>query len=222
MVKKLLSYLYPITIHKETSEISKTLEITFVNGKLVLDSKQTNYSYGSLQKILRKGLKFIGVDEILKMDHILVLGVAGGSVIHTLVHEFKYQGQISGVELDQKVLDLGKKYFGLNHYPNLNLFHHEAFEFILKTKLKYDLIIIDIFQDTYMPGFLFENFFQHRLTEIMQPNGTILFNTMLLSNSDEVRNNTYVTAWRVKGHEVKLLPRLENHNEVIIIKNKLF
>lgn len=215
----MLSYLYPITIHKETSEISKTLEITFVNGKLVLDSKQTNYSYGSLQKILRKGLRFIGVDEILKMNHILVLGVAGGSVIDTLVNEFKYKGQISGVEMDQQVLDLGRKYFGLEKYATLDLYHDEAFEFVLKTKLKYDLIIIDIFQDTYMPGFLFENFFQYRLIEILHQNGKILFNTMLLSNSDEVRNNTYVNSWRDKGYEVKLLPRLENHNEVIIIKN---
>ncbi|MFN3755598.1 MAG: spermidine synthase [Flavobacterium sp.] len=215
----MLSYLYPITIHKETSEISKTLEITFVNGKLVLDSKQTNYSYGSLQKILRKGLRFIGVDEILKMNHILVLGVAGGSVIDTLVNEFKYKGQISGVEMDQQVLDLGRKYFGLEKYTTLDLYHDEAFEFVLKTKLKYDLIIIDIFQDTYMPGFLFENFFQHRLTEIMQPNGYILFNTMLLSKTDETRNVFYVDSWKRKNVEVKLLPRLEHHNEVIIIKN---
>ncbi|MFN3640995.1 MAG: spermidine synthase, partial [Flavobacterium sp.] len=69
------------------------------------------------------------------------------------------------------------------------------------------------------PGFLFENFFQYRLIEILHQNGKILFNTMLLSNSDEVRNNTYVNSWRDKGYEVKLLPRLENHNEVIIIKN---
>jgi len=220
VIKKVLSYLYPITIHKETSEISKQLEVTFVDGKLVLDSKQTNYSYGSLQKILRKGLKFIGVDEILRMKHILVLGVGGGSVIDTLVNEFKYQGKISGVEMDQKILDLGNKYFGLNQYPNLNVFHHEAFEFILKTKLKYDLIIIDIFQDTYMPGFLFESFFQNRLTQLLEPDGYILFNTMLLSKADEVRNKTYVDMWEKYNFEVKLLPRLENHNEVIIIQKK--
>ena len=56
--------------------------------ELVLDSKNTNYSYGSLQRILRLGLKNIGFDKIVPMDHILVLGVAGGSVIKTLVEDF--------------------------------------------------------------------------------------------------------------------------------------
>ena len=84
MLKKIISYFYPINLYKTTSEISKTLEVTLVNGEIVLDSKNTNYSYGSLQRILRKGLKFIGFDNIKSMNHILVLGVAGGSVIKTL------------------------------------------------------------------------------------------------------------------------------------------
>lgn len=54
-----------------------------MNGKLVLDSKNTNYSYRNLQRILRTGLKNIGFKKINKMSQILVLGVAGGSVIKT-------------------------------------------------------------------------------------------------------------------------------------------
>jgi hypothetical protein len=57
--------------------VSKSIEITWTNGELVLDSK-TNYSYGSLQRILRLGLKSIGFDKIIKMNHVLILGVAGG------------------------------------------------------------------------------------------------------------------------------------------------
>jgi hypothetical protein len=33
--------------------VSKSIEITWTNGELVLDSENTNYSYGSLQRILR-------------------------------------------------------------------------------------------------------------------------------------------------------------------------
>lgn len=218
MFKKVLSYLYPINLFKTTSELSKTLEVTLVNGELVLDSKNTNYSYGSLQRVLRKGLKFIGFETIKPMQHILVLGVAGGSVIKTLVDEIGYRGKITGIELDEKIIEVANTYFNLNQIENLNIIHHEAFEFVLKTKLSYDLIIVDIFQDTLMPSFLFETFFQNRLTEILNPKGFILFNTMLLKEIDTVRNQNYLHFYDPLKFKVATLPRVEEHNELIVVQ----
>lgn len=221
MFKKLISYLYPINLHKTTSEISKSLEVTLVNGQVVLDSLNTNYSYGSLQRILRKGLLSIGFDTIKSLNHILVLGVAGGSVIKTLVDEVGFTGKITGIELDEKVIDLANEHFGLDKIKNLNIIHHEAFEFVLKTKLKYDLIIVDIFQDTTMPGFLFENFFQNRLTEILNVKGYILFNTMILKEHDNSRNIAYLSFFNTEKYKVWTLPRVENHNELILIRKEV-
>ena len=220
MLKKLLSYLYPINLYKTTSAISKTLEVTLVNGELVLDSKHTNYSYGSLQRVLRKGLRFIGFDIIKPMNHILVLGVAGGSVVKTLVDEIGFEGKITGIELDEKVIELAQQHFGLDKIKNLHLIHHEAFEFVLKTKQQYDLIIVDVFQDTLMPSFLFETFFQYRMSEILNKNGFILFNTMILKETDNVRNNQYAQFYESQGLLVSRLPRVEEHNELIIIQKK--
>ena len=90
MVKRILSYLLPIKIYQKKSLISKNLEVTWNNGQLVLDSENTNYSYGSLERILRKGLLYIGFDRIKKFENVLVLGVAGGSVIKTLTQEVKF------------------------------------------------------------------------------------------------------------------------------------
>lgn len=218
MFKKVLSYFYPINLFKTTSELSKTLEVTLVNGELVLDSKNTNYSYGSLQRILRKGLKFIGFETIKPMQHILVLGVAGGSVIKTLVDEIGYRGKITGIELDEKIIEVANTYFNLNQIENLNIIQHDAFEFVLKTKLTYDLIIVDIFQDTLMPSFLFETFFQNRLTEILNPKGFILFNTMLLKEIDTVRNQNYLRFYDPSIFKVATLPRVEEHNELIVVQ----
>jgi len=220
MFKKIISYLYPINLHKTTSEISKSLEVTLVNGQVVLDSLNTNYSYGSLQRVLRKGLLNIGFENIKPMNHILVLGVAGGSVIKTLVDEIGYSGKITGIELDEKVIDLANEHFGLDKIKNLNIIHHEAFEFVLKTKLKYDLIIVDIFQDTTMPGFLFENFFQNRLTEILNIKGYILFNTMILKEHDNARNKSYLSFFDIEKYKVWTLPRIEEHNELILVRKE--
>ena len=155
MLHKLLSHFIPIVIYKKNSSMSQSLEVTWNNGELVLDSKNTNYSYGSLQRILRKGLKYIGFERIKNFESILVLGVAGGSVIKTLVDEIKFKGKITGVEIDASIIEIANEYFQLDKIKNLEIVIDDAFEFILKTKLKYDLIIIDIFQDTMMPNFLF-------------------------------------------------------------------
>jgi spermidine synthase len=218
MLKKIFSYFIPITIYEKKSSLSKNIEVTWANGELVLDSKNTNYSYGSLQRILRKGLKSIGYDTITTMDHILVLGVAGGSVIKTLVDEIQFKGKITGVEIDPDIIAIANEYFNLNAIPNLELIIGDAFEFVLKTKNKYDLIIIDVFQDTTMPNFLFENYFIDRIGFILNHNGFILFNTMIINETGNLRNTIYCKQFNNSKFKVTTLPRVEQHNELIIVK----
>ena len=218
MIRKLLSYLLPITVFKTKSNWSKSIEISWANGELVLDSENTNYSYGSLQRILRLGLKTIGFRQIRKMNTILVLGVAGGSVIKTLNDEIQFKGKIIGVEIDPEIIKIANSYFQLNQIPNLSLLNTDAFEFVLQANDKYDLIIVDIFQDTKMPSFLFKNFFTQRLCALLQEKGCILFNTMVLSEKDNQRNKKYCTEFYQPNFKIKTIPRVEIHNELIVIE----
>lgn len=217
MFAKFFSYFLPINVYKKNSSLSKTLEVTWNNGELVLDSKNTNYSYGSLQRILKKGLKYIGYDRILKFEKILVLGVAGGSVIKTIVDEIKFKGKITGVEIDAEIVEIANKFFKLNEVKNLELVVDDAFEFVLKTKEKYDLIIIDIFEDTKMPGFLFEDFFINRINFLLNKDGFILFNTMVISEKDRVRNIDYKKKFD-GNYSLRMYPKVETHNELFTIK----
>ena len=218
MLKKLFSYLIPITIFKQKSTISQSIEVTWVNGELVLDSNNTNYSYGSLQRILKKGLQNIGFEKIKSMNHILVLGVAGGSVVKTLLNDVNYKGKITGVEIDPGIISIANTYFQLHEIPNLTIIIDDAFEFVLKTKVKYDLIIIDIFQDTVMPNFLFEDFFTDRLGVILESKGSVLFNTMITQPAHNERNLNYISKFNTKKYKVQSIPRVEEHNELIILE----
>ena len=217
MFAKFFSYFIPINVYKKNSSISKSLEVTWNNGELVLDSKNTNYSYGSLQRILKKGLKYIGYERIKKFESILILGVAGGSVIKTLVDDVKFKGKITGVELDAEIIEIAKKYFKLDEIKNLELHLDDAFEFVLKTKNNYDLIIIDIFQDTKMPNFLFEDFFINRINFLLNPEGFILFNTMVINEKDRIRNLDYRKKFN-GNYSIRMYPKVEIHNELFTIK----
>jgi spermidine synthase len=217
MIAKFLSYFIPINVYKKNSAVSKTLEVTWNNGELVLDSKNTNYSYGSLQRILRKGLKYIGYDRIKKFEDVLILGVAGGSVIKTLVNEVKFKGKITGVEIDKDIVEIANNYFKLDEVKNLELIIDDAFEYVLKTKEKYDLIIIDIFQDTTMPNFLFEDFFINRINFLLKTEGFILFNTMVINEKDRIRNLDYKKKFD-GNYSLRMYPKVEVHNELFTIK----
>jgi spermidine synthase len=218
MIQKIFSYLIPIKIFKKKSARSKMIEVTWANGELVLDSENTNYSYGSLQRILRYGLRNIGYKAILNMDHILLLGVAGGSVVKTLVNEIEYKGKITGVEIDSDMIQIANEYFNLNQIKQLEVIIDDAFEFVLKTKHQYNLIIIDIFEDTKMPNFLFERFFSERVCALLKDQGFVLFNTMILDEAHNVRNRKYIAEINSKLFTSKMLPRIEDHNELIIIE----
>lgn len=220
MLKKLFSYLIPITIFKQKSTLSQTLEVTWTDGKLVLDSENTNYSYGNLQVILRKGLKLIGFERIKSMQNILVLGVAGGSVIRTLVDEINFNGQITGVEIDKAIIEIANTYFHLDEIPNLEIIFDDASEFVLKTNKKFDLIIIDIFQDTKMPNFLFEFFFINRICFLLNSKGHILFNTMLLTSNHKQVNLEYIKNFDSQKYTVSTYNKMEETNELILIESK--
>ncbi len=154
------------------------------------------------------------------MNHILVLGVAGGSVIKTLSEEIKFQNKITGVEIDPEIIKIANTYFHLDQIPNLEIIIDDAFEFVLKTKERYDLIIVDIFQDTTMPNFLFEEFFQNRICFLLKEKGIILFNTMCLSEKENLRNKKYLENVNSALFIGRTIPRVEDHNELIILERK--
>ena len=218
MFKKILSYFYPITIYNKSSKISQSLEVTLYNGKTLLNTKNTNYSYGSLQTVLKKALTTIGKSEISKMDYILVLGVAGGSVVQTLVTDFEFTKNIIGIELDTEIIEIANSYFNLDKIRNFKCIIADAEEFVKTDKNTYNLIIIDIFKDTEMPEFLFQENFITNIKKRLHNRSYIIFNIMLLDVSKKNKINTFLQHFDDENYTKKILKNVERYNDLIIIK----
>ncbi len=218
MFKKILSYFYPITIYNKSSKISQSLEVTLYNGKTLLNTKNTNYSYGSLQTVLKKALTTIGKSEISKMDYILVLGVAGGSVVQTLVTDFEFTKNIIGIELDTEIIEIANSYFNLDKIRNFKCIIADAEGFVKTDKNTYNLIIIDIFKDTEMPEFLFQENFITNIKERLHNRSYIIFNIMLLDVSKKNKINTFLQHFDDENYTKKILKNVERYNDLIIIK----
>ncbi|HLO73414.1 MAG TPA: methyltransferase domain-containing protein [Flavobacterium sp.] len=217
MIKQLLSYFLPIKIYETQSTVSSNLEVTWNNGKLVLDSKHTNYSYGSLEKVLRRGFQQIGYTTILEMKSILLLGVAGGSAIKTLIEDINYKGLITGVEIDEEVIKIANTYFGLNQYKNVNIIIDDAQKYVEIDDTKYSLIIIDIFEDSNMPDFLFEEKFINNIKKSLEINSYILFNFMIL-NDYEKKFTAFKSKFNSSEFKVVNLVNVEEFNQLLIIQ----
>lgn len=219
MFKKILSYFYPITVYNKSSNISKSLEVTLYNGKTLLNTKNTNYSYGSLQTVLKKGLLTIGKSEIGKMDSILVLGVAGGSVVKTLITDFEFTKSIIGVELDAEIIEIANAYFDLDKVTNFKCIIDDAEQFVATNKDLYDLIIIDIFKDTEMPEFLFQESFISNVKQRLHKKGYIIFNMMILDASKKDKIEQYLKYFEDEIYAKKALKNVQRYNDLIIIRS---
>jgi len=215
LLKRLLSYFLPINIYKIKSEVSQRLYVTLCNGKLLLDSQNANYSYGSLQRILRFGLKKIGFKKIKNLQSVLILGVAAGSVIKTLRYEIGYQNKIKGVEIDPKVIEIANKYFDLDKIPNVQIEIADVQQFVKTEKAKHGLVIIDVFRDLLMPSFLFTEQFAIDLELLLCSDGMILFNTMNINKKKRYKMDFFLEKFNlIKAY------RLEEYNTIYIFNKK--
>ena len=171
-MKKFLSYLWPFT-RKISSDINGILEITFLNGKKVLDSANANYSYGSLQKVLEFGLKQISLASV---DNLLVLGMGGGCIIQSLRDCFYFMGNIVAVELDPAVIQIAKEEFDIIESDKLKILQEDAFYYVKNSREKFQLVVIDLFIDTRVPSIFYEKEFCSLISKLLSPGGSFIFN----------------------------------------------
>jgi len=217
--KKLLSYIIPIRHKVFKSDVSERIELNWVNGKLVIDTKRANYSYGNLQKILRKGLQIIGFEQIKSMKNILILGLGGGSVAKTLVNEIGFDGEIIGVEYDPVMIGVSKMFFELDKISSLKIQQADALSYIKNNSQPTDLIIVDIFQDIYMPDFLFTTDFINGLKNAMNRNGYLLFNTIVISKESGEKVDLLEKAFTQNGFNTQRFNQvIGDHNSLLIIQ----
>lgn len=212
-MKKIFSYIYPVT-KKIASKFSGDLEITWYNGKKHLNTKNANYSYGSLQKILKIGLQKI---DLQHCNEILVLGMGGGSVIKTLRDDFNYLNKITAVEIDPVMIKIANEEFDISESKNLNIICDDAQLFMQLNTLKFDLIIVDLYIDTKVPSpFLEIPFWQH----LINSSSTILCNASLeLKDENKIKS---ISHFLKNNHcKVDVYEKVNGSNTLLISSKSL-
>ena len=217
ILKKYFSYLNVIPERTYQSAYNGVLEINWLNGKKILDTKNTNYSYGNLGKVLQKGLKAVTTDFCSEETSILILGLGGGDVVKQLRNNFKSLATITAVEIDPVIVEIALKEFDIIPNSKLEIVNNDANVFLKYTKERYNLIIVDLFNDVTIPDFVFQTEFIQSVYHVLHLNGSIIFNTFILSDVHKVRNKKFVENLKLyfSVHEIT---NLYEHNHLIITK----
>ncbi|MFM9986199.1 MAG: fused MFS/spermidine synthase [Flavobacteriales bacterium] len=185
--------------HFYNSKFNGKLEITMRNGVKVLDTDNTNYSYGTVQQVWGKTLRKA---KIQGEESVLLLGLGGGSVIDLLRNKFDHTGKITAVEIDPVIVEIADKEFGIRNTRQTKIICDDAFSFVAACKKKFDLILVDIFLDRIMPENATSFDFWDRMGSLLNQEGLIIFNVFHYSKKlSSFRKGMISRGWNVVIHE---------------------
>lgn len=180
-VDYILSYLYPITIELTNSPWNPVLEIILYAGKYSLNSENTNYSHGSVHSLFKKIFRKLKLNWN-EVNNVLILGFGTGSIAE-IIGKYKQDCIIDGVEIDNKVIELGEKYFHTNSLKNVTIHCAAADLFLKNCQKRFDLIIIDVYHDIKVPEELETKQFLVCVKNALNTGGLVIFNKFICTKT---------------------------------------
>ena len=176
--KYLSSFLFAHVIEERKSYVSGKIEILYANGKYVLDTAHVNYSFGGLHKVFQKVFNRFDIKQ-REIKNVLMLGFGCGSVASILQDEYHKNLEIVGVEKDEVVIELAKKYFSIDKYKNLSLHCEDAYDFVQRSNKKFDLIVMDVFVDIDLPDKFTDELFLSSVNKLLSDKGILFYNLVI-------------------------------------------
>ncbi|HNH85500.1 MAG TPA: fused MFS/spermidine synthase, partial [Solirubrobacterales bacterium] len=122
---------------------------------------------------------------------IAILGNAAGTVARAYGH-FYPGTKIDAVEIDGKVTEVGRKYFGLDN-PNMEVHTEDARPWLEAADPVYDVIMVDAYHQPYIPFYMATKEFFELVRDRLRPGGVVLINVGHPENSDALEENLTAT-----------------------------
>jgi len=209
-LKKFFSYFFPFT-KKIPTQFSGNVELTYFEGNKILNSTHANYSYDSLQRLLKFGLEQTDLNAV---KTILLLGLGGGSVIQTLREDFHFTGKITAVEIDAVMIEIAKVEFQIIPDHKLEIVNADANEFVKSINVNYDMVIVDLFIDDHVPVDFYGESFWEQITRLLNKSGSFIFN----ASTTRDMNSTLLPLLKFldKFFTIRRYDKIEGTNTIII------
>jgi spermidine synthase len=106
---------------------------------------------------------------------ILMLGLGGGS-LSTYLGRFMPETAIDTVEIDRRVIEVAKQYFGLRETTRVRYLDGDGRVFLNRNKELYDLILLDAYRGGFVPFHLLTREFYALARQRLTPGGALASN----------------------------------------------
>ncbi len=154
------------------------LELMFKNSP---DAVQSAIVKSSPEKLVMQNLQYL-MGILLFIDdpqNILLLGVGAGSLVHFLRFHFP-ASHITGIDLDAQLLQLAQRELLLPAADkNLSYVSADARQYIKDCDAQYDLIVLDIFDGSQTPQWVFSLEFSRLLQRCLTSRGALACNLLI-------------------------------------------
>ncbi|MBQ9015995.1 MAG: fused MFS/spermidine synthase [Firmicutes bacterium] len=137
------------------------------------------YDYAMAAPVMAAANQPLQDKEPLK---VLVLGMGSGTYDHQCRAYFDNL-DIEGVEIDEKITDLAHEYFQLPRDAKVTTYDGRAY--LMATDQKYDVIMVDAYQDITIPFQMSSKEFFSETREHLTENGVMVVNMNLRSDAED-------------------------------------
>jgi spermidine synthase len=161
-------------LEENTSKYNGTIKVIrdFIWGNRIV-VKNLTQSGGILFEVWQATLRKLKNKNI---QTCLILGLGGGSAAK-IVNKNWPNAKITGIDIDEKMVQLGKKYLGLNKFE-IDICIIDAMKFVQKENRIYDLILVDLYCGDRFPEKFEDEKFLKNIQKLLSKNGLVVFNRL--------------------------------------------
>lgn len=178
---RLRTFFCETLLEEVESSIIGRIQIIKKRGKLTLLVDGVVQSGGLMDEIWKRFLPRLGAKNVKSC---LLLGVGGGSIVKLLTKKYP-EIKIIGIEIDEAIIKVGAKYFGLGNFANFKVINDDAINFVQKSKDRFDLCIINLFIGSSIPVKSETGEFLENIRRILGKEGVAMINRFYLNNDKE-------------------------------------
>ena len=164
-------------------------------GSVEAPGRQSCYAIDAPQRLIFDYTRMMFGALYLKPDpaRIMIIGLGGGSM-PTALHTVLPRTVIDTVEIDPAVVSVAKKYFNFKPDGTLRVHVADGRAFVqqaLKEGRRYDIVMLDAFDEDYIPPHLLTREFLQEVKAVLTPGGVVAANTFTASRVYDDESTTY-------------------------------
>jgi len=168
----------------------------------------------------------LGVVPLLRPFHdgdhqVAILGLAGGTGIprYTAFLPPGSTVDFTGVEVDDKVIDVARRYFGIDDLP-VSVINQDGRNFLRSTTDKFDTILVDAYSNQlYIPSHMVTEEFFGLVRSRLKPGGILVTNINVTSSEAPLFRSLTATVSR-RFPYVVAIPELDAYNQLILASDE--